>query len=127
MPDYFDYDEGGDNFCRSKCESINEEISKLPFIKERGIAIDKILLYNTENKNKENGKENYKNSAVAKIQNEMVDEEQLLVAELCRQNKLDSLHWLVKDGSLEYNPGYSNLDLTEWNNLRANYQQLQKR
>jgi hypothetical protein len=124
MPDYFDYDEGGDNFCRAYCERLNNEIKSFAFIAERNIQIDKILLYNTENKNKESGKENYKNSAVAKIQNEMVDEEQLLVAELCSQNKLDGLHWLIKDGSLEYNPGYSNLDLTQWNNLRANYQHV---
>jgi hypothetical protein len=54
----------------------------------------------------------------------MTDEEQILVAELCRQNKLDDESWLIKDGSLEYNPGYSNLDSTQWNNLRANYQNV---
>ena len=32
----------------------------------------------------------------------MTDEEQLLVAELCKNNKLDDEHFLIKDGSLEY-------------------------
>jgi hypothetical protein len=124
MPDDFDDDSGGINFCRSYCENLNNEIAKNKFVKERNVKIDKILLYQTDGNVTENGKDNYKNSAVAKIQNEMVDEEQLLVAELCKQNKLDDEHWLIKDGSLEYNPSYSNLDSTQWNNLRTNYQHV---
>ncbi|MCL2289352.1 MAG: hypothetical protein FWC34_01415 [Bacteroidetes bacterium] len=124
MPDDFDDDDGGENFCRSYCEKLNEEIAKIPFIKERGIKIEKLLLYKTDGNTGDKDKDNYKNRAVAQIQAEMTDEEQLLVAELCRQNKLDDESWLIKDGSLEYNPGYSNLDSTQWNNLRANYQNV---
>ena len=41
--------------------------------------------------------------------------------------KLESLHnesWLIKDGSLEYNPSFSNLNRTQWDNLRSNYQHV---
>ncbi|MDR2130622.1 MAG: hypothetical protein LBP56_05570 [Odoribacteraceae bacterium] len=126
MPDDFDDDDGGENFCRSYCESLNTEIGRLPFIKERGITIDKLLLYKTDGNTGDKDKDNYKNRAVAQIQNEMVDEEQLLVAQLCKDNRLNDESWLIKDGSLEYNPSFSNLgfDVVQWNNLRANYQRV---
>ena len=124
MPDDFDDDDGGENFCRSYCEGLNEEISKIPFIKERGIKIEKLLLYKTDGNTGDKEKDNYKSRAIAKIQNEMTDEEQLLVSELCRQNKLDDESWLIKDGSLEYKTNFSNLDSTQWNNMRANYQNV---
>jgi hypothetical protein len=126
MPDDFDDDDGGENFCRSFCEGLNNEISGLPFIKERGIKINKLLLYKTDGNTGDKDKDNYKNRAVAQIQNEMVDEEQLLVAKLCKNNCLNDESWLIKDGSLEYNPSFSNLgfDVVQWNNLRANYQRV---
>ncbi len=124
MPDDFDDDDGGENFCRSYCEGLNKAIGQTPFIKERGIKIEKLLLYKTDGNTGDKDKDNYKNRAVAQIQAEMTDEEQLLVSELCRQNKLDDESWLIKDGSLEYNPGYSNLDSTQWSSLRANYQNV---
>ena len=98
MPDDFDDGDGGENFCRSYCEGLNEEISKVPFIKERGIKIEKLLLYKTDGNTGDKEKDNYKNRAVAQIQAEMTDEEQLLVSELCHQNKLDNASWLIKDG-----------------------------
>jgi hypothetical protein len=126
MPDDFDDDDGGENFCRSYCEKLNEEIVKVPFIKERNITIEKLLLYKTDGNTGDKEKDNYKNSAVAIIQNEMVDNEQLLVAQLCKDNRLNDESWLIKDGSLEYNPSFSNLgfDVVQWNNLRVNYQRV---
>jgi len=128
MPDDFDTDSDTEtdskNFCRSYCEGLNEEIRKIPFIKDRGISIEKLLLYKTDGNTGDKDKDNYKNRAVAIIQNEMVDAEQILVATLCAHNKLDDERWLIKDGSLEYNPSYSNLDSATWNNLRVNYQHV---
>jgi hypothetical protein len=128
MPDDFDTDSDTPrdslNFCRSYLEGLNAEISKMPFIKERGISIEKMLLYKTDDNTGDKDKDNYKNRAVAQIQAEMTDEEQLLVSKLCCQNKLDDENWLIKDGSLEYNPSFSNLDSTQWNNLRVNYQHV---
>ncbi|MDR1973435.1 MAG: hypothetical protein LBQ31_02050 [Bacteroidales bacterium] len=124
MPDDFDGDDGRENFCRSFCEGLNAEISKLRFISEKGLKIEKLLLYRTDGQSQDKEKDNYKNRAVAQIQYEMVDEEQLLVAQLCKENKLDDESWLIKDGSLEYNPRFSNLEPAQWNNLRANYQHV---
>ena len=118
-------DDKEENFCRMYCEKINEELSKNLFVQEHGIKIDKILLYPTDgSKDITADKNGYKNSGTAKIQNEMTDEEQLMVAELCKHNLLDNDNFLIKDGSIEYNASYSNLSTTEWNQLRSNYKHV---
>ena len=43
------------------------------------------------------------------------------IFQLCKENKLDDDHFLIKDGSLEYNPRYSNLSRAQWDILRSNY------
>lgn len=122
LPDDFDYDDGGENYCRLFCEGINEELSKIPFVKASGINVDKILLYKTDNKDPyKSDKDSYKSRGTAKIQAEMTDEEQNLVSDLCKKNKLDSSHFLIKDGSLQYNPTFSNFDKTDRTLMRENY------
>ena len=122
LPDDFDVDDEGEDFCRLYCDEINEELSRLPYVGEVGIKIDKILLYKTDKKDKFNSdKDNYKNRGTAKIQAEMTDEEQRLVADLCAHNRLDDEHYLIKDGSLEYNPSFSNVNRSDKTMLRENY------
>lgn len=122
LPDDFDGDDGGENFCRLFCENVNMDLQNIDFVKERNLEIKRILLYKTDGKSElVQGKDNCINRAIAKIQAEMTDEEQLLVADLCKKNKLQDDSWLIKDGSLEYNPRFSNLDTTQWNKLRSNY------
>lgn len=122
LPDDFDYDDEGDNFCRLFSEDINEELSKLSFIKSSGIKIDKMLLYKTDKQDVfKSDKDSYKSRGTAKIQAEMTDEEQNLVSDLCKGNKLDSKHFLVKDGSLQYNPNFSNFDREDKTLMKENY------
>ena len=107
------------------CEKINAEMKKNKLVQEQGLKIDLILLYPTDgSKEITTDKNGLKNSGTAKIQAEMTDEEQLMVAELCKQNRLDKDHFLIKDGSIEYNPRFSNLSNVEWNQLRANYKHV---
>ena len=126
LPKNFNYDDDKeDDFCRNYCEKINSEISKNTFVKSHNIKIDKLLLYATDGQQDvAKDKNGYKNSGTAKIQSEMTDEEQLLVNELCRNNLLDNEHYLIKDGSLEYNPSFTNLSMTEWVQLRSNYKHV---
>ena len=49
LPDNFDVDDEGEDFCRLYCEEINEELDKLAFAKNLGLKIDKMLLYKTDN------------------------------------------------------------------------------
>lgn len=122
MPDDFDIDDEGENFCRLYCEEINNELSTIPFVKKTGITLNKILLYKTDKKDKFNtDKDNYKNRGTAKIQSEMTDEEQRLVAELCAHNRLDDEHYLIKDGSLEYSPSFSESTRHDRTMLRENF------
>lgn len=123
MPTDFDIDDenNNNNFCRLYCENVNAEISKIPFFAETQIRLDEMFLYDTDGFGEDGGKDKYLSRAVAKIQNEMTDEEQLLVHDLCQKNLLDDENFLLKDGSIEYNPRFSNLDVTKWNLLRSNY------
>lgn len=120
MPDDFDVDDDGEDFCRLFCEELNENLHDIKFVKSSGIKIDKLLLYRTD-KMEQKDKDNYKNRGTAKIQAEMTDEEQLMVDELCRANKLDDQHYLIKDGSLEYNPSFSNFNREDNTMQRENY------
>lgn len=126
LPENFNWDEDKESdFCRSYCEKINDELYKNEFVKNHGIKIDKILLYKTDgNKDITQDRNGYKNSGTAKIQSEMTDEEQLMVRELCSKNLLDNEHYLIKDGSLGYNPSFTNLTQTEWNLLQSNYKHV---
>jgi len=123
MPTDFDIDDenNNNNFCRLYCENVNAEISKVPFFAETRIRLDEMFLYDTDGFGEDEGKDKYISRAVAKIQNEMSDEEQLLVHDLCQKNLLDDENFLLKDGSIEYNPRFSNFDVTKWNLLRSNY------
>ncbi len=120
MPDDFDVDDDGEDFCRLFCEELNESLQDIKFVKSSGIKIDKLLLYRTD-KMEQKDKDNYKNRGTAKIQAEMTDEEQLMVDELCRENKLDDQHYLIKDGSLEYNPSFSNFNREDNTMQREHY------
>ena len=127
MPDEFDVDDENknNNFCRLYCENINEILATHPFFLEHNIILDSILLYKTDGEDLANkGKDKHISRAISKIQSEMTDAEQLLVYKLCRQNKLDDDNFLIKDGSLEYNPRFSNMDRSQWNLLRTNYKHV---
>ena len=121
LPSDFNVDDD-DNYCRLFLEKINSQISQLPFVATSGIHFDNILLYETDALGKdERGKDGLQNRGIAKIQTVMTDDEQLLVADLCKHNRLDDEHWLIKDGSLEYTPS-SRLKDDEWLKMRNNYQ-----
>ena len=113
-----------DDFARLYCEQINQHLSATNrYASPRGTEIGKILFYQTDGPTVADvtDKNRYKNSAIARIQNEMTDEEQLLVSDLCLANKLSDESWLIKDGSLQYNPRFSNIGWAKWNNMRSNY------
>lgn len=113
-----------EDFSRLYCEQLNEYLSEHNrYAMATGCNISKIVFYKTDGSSvgDPTDKNRYKNSAIAQIQNEMTDEEQLLVNDLCKENKLNAESWLIKDGSLQYNPRFSSIESASWNNMRANY------
>lgn len=127
MPDEFDVDDENknNNFCRLYCENINSILATHLFFEEHNIKLDNILLYKTDGEDLANkGKDKHISRAISKIQSEMTDAEQLLVYKLCKLNKLGDDSFLLKDGSLEYNPRFSNMDRSQWNLLRTNYKHV---
>ena len=114
-----------DNFIPHFVNQLNEEVSKLRFAKERDLKFHNLLLYKSDGVNSTDvEKDKLKNRAIAVIQAEMTDDEQRLVAQLCENNLLDDNAYLLKDGSIEYNPRFSNLSDAEWQHLRSNYQHV---
>lgn len=123
MPTDFDIDDenNNNNFCKLYCEKLNAHLKSSSFLVENGIKLHDMFLYKTDGFSEDLGKNKYLSRAVAKIQNEMTDEEQIVVNDLCEKNLLDDDNFLLKDGSIEYNPRFSNLDMSKWNLLRSNY------
>lgn len=127
MPENFDIDDENKdgNFCRLYCERINQQIAKVPFLKEHHIELNKMLLYKTDGHDDLlKGKDKYRSRAQALIQNEMTDTEQLVVQRMCSQHLLNDEHYLIKDGSIDYNPRYSNMDATAFALMHANYKHV---
>lgn len=124
LPKLFHNDKGKtEDFARDYCRQLNEScLQANRYASSHKIEIDKIVFYKVDGPSvDESNKNAYLNSAIAQIQNEMTDEEQLMVRDLCRENKLTSDSWLIKDGSLQYNPNFSRIEKSEWNNMRMNY------
>lgn len=79
-------------------ERIRKKINESSWLKYRGVKFARILDYNTS----VGETERLDNKGIAVIQDYMVDQEKLMVEELTKKNLLDSHHYLIKDGSLEY-------------------------
>lgn len=75
------------------------KLSELPVLQRMGIEIKSIIPYSTSV-----NPEKFEDRGTAKIQDEMIRCEKEMVAELVKKKMLDSEHYLVKDGSLEYRP-----------------------
>lgn len=123
MPTDFDMDDDNknNNFCKLYCENVNNYLSESRTLSNFGIKLHDMFLYGTDGFVEDEGKNKYLSRAISKIQNEMTDEEQIVVNQLCTNNLLDDENFLLKDGSIEYNPRFSNMDISKWNLLRSNY------
>jgi hypothetical protein len=81
--------------------SLTNKINQLDSLKKRGIEISKILPYNS--KKQEDGTK-YEHLAIATIQDEMIETEKKIVANLYSENLINADRYLIKDGSLQYTP-----------------------
>lgn len=86
------------------------EVNKNDRLARFGIKFDDVLSYKTDSL----VKTEFRDRAVAKVQDYMIDAEKELVDTLAKAGKLKNRAWLVKDGSLEYMPmktgNYANIE-----------------
>lgn len=110
-------DEGIDNgvYFNNLCNKLNE----LPFIKSSGNKFGKVLYYLT----KIEGNETLENKGIARIQDEMIECEKRIVAEMMSKHLLTQEHYLIKDGSIQYKPMKTG-DYKELARIRNNYRHV---
>jgi hypothetical protein len=95
LPDIVDKDSKNELFFNSLLKKLNE----IEFLINHNLKFQKILSYDYSSL--KDG-ENYENRGIAKIQDEMIEQEKKLVEYLVQNNKLNVNSYLLKDGSLEY-------------------------
>ena len=77
-------------------KSITQKINDLPKLSQYNLKFSKILVY--PSKSLDPG-EKFENLGIAKIQDEMIDCEKKIVAELVKKNLLNQDNYLLKDGT----------------------------
>lgn len=119
-----------EDYLRKYAEDLSEYLkSHNKYAGKRNLNISRILLYDVDGTKIKDptDKRRFLNSGIAQIQNAMTDAEQLMVENLCKEKKLKDDAWLVKDGSIQYNPHFSlfaQTDKAKWDNMRSNYQHV---
>jgi len=81
-------------------EMVTQGINECPELKRLNIKFSAILPYKTA----KNEEKQFADRATACVQDRMIENEKKLVAELVHEKKLGQNDYLIKDGSLEYNP-----------------------
>lgn len=94
-------------FFRKKCTDINKAILEDINISPK-IQFDAILPYKIDG-DITAGRNKYLHQAITVIQNEMMDEERMMVNELCADYTINDEAMLVKDGTLEYKKDFTNM------------------
>lgn len=97
--------------------NLVRKINEQTILKNRGIEFHKILDY--ADKNLQVG-EKYENLGIAKIQDEMIENEKKIVASLAQKNLLNENSFLLKDGSLEYKTMKTG-DFKDLSIIKSNY------
>lgn len=97
--------------------NLTIKINQLSNLKKYNLSFSKVLAYDS-------GKlaegEKYENKGIAKIQDEMIECEKRIVAQLTSKSLLNEENYLIKDGSLQYKPVKSG-DFREITKIRNNY------
>ena len=99
--------------------SLATKINDYSKSKNRQVKVEKILPYST----KIDDNETLENRAIAKIQDEMVECEKKIVAQLANENLLNHQSYLMKDGTLQYKPMKTG-DFREISKIKNNYRSV---
>ncbi len=110
VPIQYDTNHQGENFFRHKCEELNAKLKESPLFTKFGIQINSIIPYGKPGEDQGGlGRNKYLRLAIARIQNEMLDQERILVNDLVMSAQVsDNNEMLIKDGSIEYKKDFTN-------------------
>lgn len=100
--------------------NLTTKLNQHPVLMARNLQIKKCLFY--EDKSLQLG-ERYENLAIATIQDEMIEQEKRIVADLVTQNLLSEDAYLFKDGSLEYKT-MAEGDYKDLSVIKSNYKRV---
>ncbi len=113
LPENASKDNKKELFFNNLVNKVNEN----EFLKNHNLRFHKILAY--EDKQLQVG-EKYENLGIAKIQDEMVEQEKKIVSFLAQKNLLNEDAFLLKDGSLEYKTMRTG-DFKDLSIIKSNY------
>lgn len=97
---------------------LREKLNNNPRLREKGLALDDVLTYITANPEKGE----FRDRGIATIQDYMINEEKAMVDSLAQRGLLSQTAYLVKDGSLEYQPMKSESKYANLKNFKNSYQ-----
>ena len=97
--------------------SLTTKLNGLPKLHKYNLTFSKILRYSSQQLK---GDQKYDKLGIAKIQDEMIECEKKLVAQLVAKNLLNQNNFLLKDGSLQYTPLKTG-DYRELSKIKSNY------
>jgi hypothetical protein len=97
--------------------NLREKLNDNHRLKSIGLSLDDILIYKTADP--ERGE--FRDRGIATIQDYMVNEEKAMVDSLAQQGLLSQTAYLVKDGSLEYQPMQTGGKYANLKNFKNSY------
>jgi hypothetical protein len=110
--------------------ALTSKINKTPRVEKSNIEFSKILSYDSKSQSqsqvisydsKSHGREvKYEHLGIATIQDEMIDTEKKIVANLSSKNIINPDRYLIKDGSLQYAPARSS-NFKELSKFKSHY------
>lgn len=98
--------------------NLREKLNNNPRLKGKGLSLDDVLTYITANP--ERGE--FRDRGIATVQDYMINEEKAMVDSLAQRGLLSQAEYLVKDGSLEYQPMKSKSKYANLKNFKNSYQ-----
>lgn len=98
--------------------NLLEKLNSNPRIKNKGLSLDDVLTYMTDNPEKSE----FRDRGIATIQDYMINEEKAMVDNLAQHGYLSHTAYLVKDGSLEYQPMKNGSKYANLKNFKNSYQ-----
>lgn len=98
--------------------NLRAKLNENPRLTARGLALDNVLIYKTADPEKGE----FRDRGIATIQDFMIEAEKAMVDSLAQRGFLSQTAYLVKDGSLEYQPMQSGSKYADLKTFKGSYQ-----